>query len=185
MSDLQPPEREYNSVFLFLGAVILFTLCVGGILLFNQFMDRIVITPTPTPETLPLFIPKTLPTETVALVIPTAILPTAVIPSVTPMSIAAAPTATSRPARSCRYGPPFINALATPVPDGHRSEYMDYLCVDGYWYIGIDDWVDARTGDWGSDGVEEKGYVMYNADGSVADRRFENLQGNTIPGPTK
>ena len=174
-------EPQLRAVLWFLGIVVLSTLCVGGLLLIKQINQRKVASPTSVPLPVIILIPS--PTVLQVVVVPTALIPTAVPTSIPTVVIkAVAPTNIGI---SCRYGPPFINPVATPVPDGGHSQYEDYLCVNGYWFIGIQDWVDSRTGDWGTDGIDERGYVMYNADGSVADRKFINLQGNAIPGPTK
>ena len=179
--DLQPRNPELGAVLVFLAVVMMSTLCVGGILLFNQYNQRRIASPTQAP--LPVFAP--IPTATAMQVVeaPTLFFPT-LTPTITPTTavLAAVPTSGGK---SCKYGPTWINLYATPVPDGKRSVFENFLCVNGYWYLGNADWVDGRTGDWGMDGIQEQGYVVYNADGSVADRKFLNLQGTQIPGPTK
>ena len=177
MNELRPRDVEIGAVLWFLGVVILSTLCVGSVLLFNTITQR--RTPVPTL----VFIPEVV---TIATLTPTTELVLVIAPTLTPtVTVTPSPVIQTGSGNSCKYGPPFINPVATPVPDGGRSEYQDYLCVNGYWLIGVDDWVDGKTGDWGTDGIEEQGYVLYNADGSIADRKFINLQGTIIPGPKK
>lgn len=187
MSDLQPRNPDVNALILFLGGAVLLILCVGSILLFNQFNRRTVVSPTPAPLPKSEFVPISSPTALKALLYQPLHSTPSVTPSVAP---SVAPTVfneivTTGIGKSCKYGPSWINAIATPVPDGGHSEIQGYLCVNGYWLIGSKDWVDGRTGNWGTDGMEENAYILYNADGSVADRKFINLQGTTIPGPTK
>ena len=159
----------------FLGAVVLSTICVGGVLLYNQFNQRRIVSPTQVP--LPVFVDIPSPTAT-ATASPVPTVPTP-IPATATMLVAPASIGTS-----CRYGPPWINNVATEVPDGGNSEQQGYKCVNGYWFLGVADWVDGK-GDWGTDGVEEAAYIAYNADGTIADRKFINLSGTVIPGPTK
>ena len=175
MNDIRPRDVEIGAVLWFLGVVILSTLCVGSVLLFKTITQR--RTPVPTLVIMPqvVIISTVTPTTELVLVIPPTFTPT-VTPS--PVILQAST------GNSCKYGPPFINPVATPVPDGGHSEYQDYLCVNGYWYIGTEDWLDSK-GDWGTDGIAENGYIMFNADGSIADRKFTNLSGTSIPGPTK
>ena len=153
--------------------MILSTLCVGSVLLFNTITQR--RTPVPTLVTFPevVIVATLTPTSELVLVIAPTLTPT-VTPTITIQTGAG---------NSCKYGPPFINPIATPVPNGGHSEFQDYLCVNGYWLIGVGDWVDGKTGDWGTDGIEEQGYVMYNADGSIADRKFINSARNCNPRP--
>lgn len=179
MSDIQPRDVEIGAVLWFLGAVVLSTLCVGSVLLFNTITQRRLASPTPVPLPEVVFIPSSTPTTEQVLVVPTPIPPT-----ITPIVDTPIVVTSTGSGNSCKYGPPFINPVATPVPDGGHSQYQDYLCVNGYWYIGSEDWLDSK-GDWGTDGIAENGYIMFNADGSIADRKFTNLQGTSIPGPTK
>jgi hypothetical protein len=84
----------------------------------------------------------------------------------------------------CLYSAAWINAAATPVPDGGHSQYQQFPCVDGYWDLGFGDWIN-RQGKWGSDGYKEEGYIKYNKDGSVANGFFIDSQGRIIPRPTE
>lgn len=187
MSELQPRDPDAYTLLLFLGGAVLLILCVGSVLLFNQVTRRIVISPTPVSLPKSVIVPLPSPTALQAMAYPVPLITASAtaIPTAVPTArIFAEAAPISSTGKSCKYGPPWINTVATPVSDGGHSEIQDYLCANGYWYIGTKDWVDGRTGDWGTDGIVEQGYILYNADGSVADRKFINLQGTTIPGPT-
>jgi hypothetical protein len=179
MNAFRPRSPDLSSVLLFVGVIAVMVMCVVSVALFNQYNRRIVVSPTPTalPQAAIVVVPS--PTTLPPTAYPAPLVVVSVTPEVFPTLTPAIP-----PGHSCTYGPPWINAVATPIPDGGHSEIQDYPCVNGYWYIGKKDWVDSRTGDWGTDGIDEQGYVLYNADGSIADRKFFSLQGIEIPGPT-
>lgn len=175
MDDDQRRKPELTTAILFLSLVLLFSLCVGAVLLITAFFPRQISTPTP--DLFPKLAPISTATPELVLVVPATLTPTT---APTASLIVITPT---NDGISCRYGPPWINNVATVIPDGGQSAQQEYKCVNGYWYLGVGDWVDARTGDWGRDGIDEQAYVKYNADGTVADRKFLNLQGTQIPGP--
>ena len=177
MDDDQRRNPELTTAILFLGLVLLFSLCVGAVMLITAFYPHPA--PTPTLDLFPKLAPIPSSTPELVLVVPATFTPTA---TSTATLMVITPT---NDGNSCRYGPPWINAVATGIPDGGQSAQQDYKCVNGYWYLGVGDWVDARTGDWGSDGIQEQAYVKYNADGTVMDRKFLNLQGTQVPGPKK
>ena len=183
MSELQPRDPDANTLLLFLGGAVLLILCAGSVLLFNQVTRRIVVSPTPAPLPKSVIVPIPSPTAIQALAYPVPLI-TASATAIATARVFAEAAPTRSIGKSCRYGPSWINSVATPVPDGGHSEIQGYLCANGYWYFGTKDWVDVRTGGWGTDGIDEQGYILYNADGSIADRKFINLQGTTIPGPT-
>ena len=178
-----PRDVKVRDFALFLGVIGIMIFCGGGALVINQLNQQNNIFPTlvPTPTIelapiLPLQELEGLPTATSP--VPT------IVPKVTPKVISKdANTSAKSPGDSCIYSEAWINNAATPIPDDGLSEFQSYLCDNGYWDIGIGDWVNSK-GDWGEDGSMERAFIKFNREGVIIDRKFFDLQGNKIPGPT-
>ncbi len=96
--------------------------------------------------------------------------------------VTATPTIVATSGRACIYSAPWINAAATPIPDGGKSAHQGYPCVDGLWYVGYKDIINGQ-GNWGKDGIAEDVYVEYDQNGKVRNRIFI-INGTRVPGPT-
>jgi hypothetical protein len=159
---------DFIVIFCLIALIII--ACGGGVLVINLLRQRSNVPATPIPTSVPV----STPVEQAIVVQPT---PTVTVP---------APTVVNTPTRtigeSCKYSEAWINQSATPIPDGGYSAFQGYSCVNGYWDLGIGDWIDG-SGNWGKDGSTERELIKYNADGVIIDIMFFDLNGNRIPGP--
>jgi hypothetical protein len=178
MSTFVPRNLTARDGALALGVLGLIFACVaGGALMISQFSQRKNVAPTPIPSSTSEPAPtpvlqalEALPTST------NSPSPTVVFDVVL--------TPTRRSGEACIYSGAWINIGSTPIPDGGFSAYQGYWCDNGYWDIGIADWVD-RAGNWGNDGLLERALIKFNRQGVIIDRLFFDLNGNRVPGPTK
>lgn len=176
INDIEPRNLTARDVVVFFGLIAVILACGGCALLIYTLSQPKTIVPPPTPS------PTAGPAP--ALFFQTVeVLPTAT--SLAPTVIFKEVNTPTRPiGESCKYSEAWINKIATPIPDGEYSEHQGYWCDDGYWDIGVGDWVNS-AGNWGKDGSLEKALIKFNGDGVVIDRLFFDLHGNKIQGPIK
>jgi hypothetical protein len=183
-------SRDFTDRFavIVLGVLAVIIACGGGALFIYLLSQRVNNLTTAIPS------PISEPTPTLFLqafeaqpntATPTSTATPTVAPTLAPIVVQ---EKTNTPTRSigapCIYSDAWINNIATPIPDGGFSAYEGYLCDNGYWVIGIGDWVD-QAGNWGKDGSMEKALIKFNGEGIIIDRIFFDLHGNKIPGPEK
>jgi hypothetical protein len=188
INDFEPGNLTTRDALVGLGVIAAILLCGGGVILVSLLSPRKNIAPTTVPSptsasvSTPLFQAlqaqptTTPPAPTIAPTLTSTVVPIVILAPVD--------TPTRQIGESCIYSDAWINSVATPIPDGRFSAYEGYLCDNGYWVIGIGDWVN-KAGDWGKDGSLEKMLIKFNGEGLVIDRIFFDLSGNKIPGPTK